>query len=170
MLVSLIILLVLLLGFRYGFKRGLVQTLLSILGYLVVLGLALYFSGGVGGFLLKYLPNLDQQVGNGETITRLFYRILAFWIIAIVGGIAFRVVTRTFTSITKLPLVSQLNSLAGGIVWLAVAYVLTFFVLLLLATSPTSPVQNSLSSSPVAQFMLKETPIFSQRVWNEWVK
>lgn len=170
MLVSVIILLLLLLGFRYGFKRGLIQTLLSVLGYVVVLILSLYFSRPFSEFLIKYLPSLDQQTSQSGTVTVLFYRVLAFWIIAIVGGVVFRIVTQTFTSLAKLPVVSQLNSLAGGLVWLLATYVLVFFGLLLLTTNPATQVQDSLTGSTVAQFMLDETPVFSEQVFEGWQK
>lgn len=169
MLVSLIILLILVMAFRYGYKRGLLQTLLSVIGYLLVLLFSLYLSGPLGDFLTKYMPALDKDSGNTGTFAVLFYRVLAFWIIAILGGLVLRITTNTFTSLTKLPVISQLNSLAGGIVWLVIAYTVVFFGLLLLATSPTSQVQKSLESSSVAENIIKETPIFSKHILNDWL-
>ncbi|GEN48445.1 CvpA family protein [Ligilactobacillus pobuzihii] len=169
MLVSLIILLILVLGFRYGYKRGLIQTLISVVGYVVVFLLSLYLSGPFGDFLTKYMPALDQSASNAGTVTMIFYRVLAFWIIAIFGGIILRVVTQTFTSITKLPVISQVNRLAGGLAWLIIFYIIVFFALLLLTTSPTSQVQDSLTSSPVAEFIIKETPVFSKDIWENWL-
>lgn len=170
MLVSLIILLILVMGFRYGFKRGLLQTLLSVVGYVLVLLLSLYLSGPLGEFLTQYMPALDQDPGSTGTFTLLFYRILAFWIIAILGGIILRIVTNTFTSITKLPVISQFNALAGGLAWLIIAYTVVFLGLLLLATSPTSQVQESLENSAIAEKIIKETPIFSRQIFDKWIK
>ncbi len=173
MLVSVIIILILLLAFRYGYKRGLIKTLLSILGYVIVLLLSLYFSGPLGGFLTKYMPALDKTDGNqlvnsSDSLTIIFYRVLAFWILAIILGIILRFITQTFSSVTNLPVLSQINSLTGGLVWFLAAYILVFLGLLLLATSPTKNIQGSLVRSPVAEYIMKETPVFSRQVLDHW--
>lgn len=171
MLVSLIILLLLVLGFRYGLKRGLAQTLVSLIGYVLVLLVALYFSSPLGDFLAKYMPSLEQSQGQqaaGGGITGIFYKILAFWIVALLAGIALRILNRSVLSITKLPVISQFNALAGGLIWLLATYVIIFFGLLLLASSELDQIKLSLENSQVAEFILQETPLFSSQLVQYW--
>nr|WP_321315937.1 CvpA family protein [uncultured Ligilactobacillus sp.] len=162
MLVTLIIILLLILAFRFGYKRGLLMTLMSAVGYIVVFLLAIFLAKPMGIALSGALPALCKNVD----FSTVFYQVLAFWIIAIVGSIIYRVVAKTVNGITKLPLISQLNAFAGAALSTILMYIVIFFGLLLMSAWPNSNVQQSVHESNVAQWILTKTPLFSQNIFD----
>lgn len=163
MLVTIIILLLLILAFRYGYKRGLLQTLLSMAGYIVIFVLAIMLAKPMGQALALSLPKLTANSG----FSTMFYQVLSFWIIAIVGSIIYRFLVRTVNGITRLPLISQINAFMGAALSTLLMYVVIFFGLLLMASWPSENVRTTVQESNVAQWILTKTPGFSKEVFNE---
>ncbi|MCP0885985.1 CvpA family protein [Ligilactobacillus sp. WILCCON 0076] len=168
MIISLIIIILLILAFRHGIRKGLVLPILNFIGYILVLFISLHFATSFGDFLATRLPDLGGSTSTSIlgianiSISQLIYRVLAFWIIILAGGIVFRFVARVINGVFKLPLLSQLNSLIGGILSLVVMYIAIFFGVLILSTGPTESIKASVTSAPVANFILEKTPLFSQ--------
>ena len=100
-MITLVIILLLILAFRYGWKRGLLMTLLNMAGYIIVFLIAIFLFKPLGRELSFVLPSLWKS----SVFQGMFYDMLAFWIIAIVGGIIYRVLALTVNGITKLPLI-----------------------------------------------------------------
>lgn len=163
-MLTLIIVLLLILAFRFGLKRGLLMTLLSVAGYVIVFLLAVFLAKPMGAALATMMPTLWKN----SIFSGMFYNVLAFWIIAIVGSIIYRFLARTVNGITKLPLISQVNALAGAALSTILMYVVIFFALLLMAAWPSQNVRATVQQSPVAEWMLKKTPVISQQIMNDY--
>lgn len=161
-MITLVIILLLILAFRYGWKRGLLMTLLNMAGYIIVFLIAIFLSKPLGRELSFVLPSLWKS----SVFQGMFYDMLAFWIVAIVGGIIYRVLARTVNGITKLPLISQVNALVGALLSTVMMYIIIFFVLLLMSVWPNQSVKASVRESTVAEWILKKTPIISHQIIN----
>ena len=169
MILSLIIVILLILAFRYGLRRGLVLAMLNFVTYAMVLALSLILAGGLGDFLATLLPSLNSEstsflLWTNVNLSQVFYRIIAFWIIAISLGLVFRFGTGLIAGVFKLPVLSQLNSLLGGVLACLIMYGLIFFGLVLLATWPNQDINALVSNSTLAEFILEQTPLFSQEL------
>jgi len=68
-----------------------------------------------------------------------------------------------------LPVIHQVNSLAGGLINLVIRYVVIFLTLNLLILLPIQGFQNSYQASPVAQWIVKQTPVLSKQVFTWWL-
>lgn len=163
-MVTLIIVLLLILAFRYGLKRGLLMTLLSVAGYVVIFLLAVFLAKPMGTALASIMPALFKNA----FFSGMFYNVLSFWIIAIAGSIIYRFLARTVNGITKLPLISQVNALAGAALSTVLMYVVIFFALLLMSSWPSQNVRATVQQSTVAEWMLKKTPLISQQIMNDY--
>ena len=93
MIISLIIIILLICAFRYGIRRGLLGSLVSLLGYIIVFILSLFLASPLGNIIADLFSNIND--GSGLLATT-FYKILSFWIIGIIGGIIVRI-TCNFT-------------------------------------------------------------------------
>lgn len=163
-MITLIIVLLLILAFRFGLKRGLLMTLLSVAGYVIVFLLAIFLAKPMGTALATMMPALWKN----SFFSGMFYNVLSFWIIAIVGSIIYRFLARTVNGITKLPLISQINALAGAVLGTILMYVVIFFALLLMAAWPSQNVRSTVQQSTVAEWILKKTPVISQQIMNDY--
>ncbi|WP_178198039.1 CvpA family protein [Ligilactobacillus sp. Marseille-Q7487] len=163
MIVSLIIILIWLLAFRHGFKKGLINTLLSFTGYIVIFACALLFAMPLGDWLLELTNGLNQSLTS-----QWLYRLLAFWLLVFLGALLFRILKRFANKIFRLPLLAQLNALAGGILGFLIAYVVVFLGLLLLKDWPAITIQQSLNNVALVEWILNQTPIFSNELIQWW--
>lgn len=163
-MVTLIIILLLILAFRFGLKRGLLMTLLSVVGYVIVFLLAVFLAKPMGAALATIMPALWKN----SMFSGMFYNVLSFWIIAIVGSILYRFLVRTVNGITKLPVISQVNALAGAALSTLLMYVVIFFILLLMAAWPSQNVKTTVQQSTVAEWILKKTPVISQQIMDDY--
>lgn len=161
MILTIIIIIALLLAYRSGMRRGLVAIVVRTIGFLVVAGLGIFLAPSVGQMLSNIFPT---------TVSQVFYQMLAFWVIAILGGIGLRIITNAASLTTKkVPVISQVDGFLGGMVALLLMYGVLFFGLLLVSAWPSESTQVLLDNSSVAQFILNKTPLISEQVYNNWL-
>ena len=161
MILSLIIIILLICAFRYGIRRGLLGSLVSLLGYIIVFILSLFLASPLGNIIADLFSNIND--GSGLLATT-FYKILSFWIIGIIGGIIVRILANVSKGFTKLPVVSQFNALLGGILTTIMMYVVIFFGLILLSNWPSQKVKQTVEESRVAVYILDNTPNVMNRI------
>ena len=170
---SLGILLVLWLGFHRGYRRGLVLQVLLSLGYLVVWLVARVgarpLASGLGQFVGSLPLNATVSPVAVSRSSSFFLNGLAFSAILTVGYFVIRRLAYGLNRVTWLPVIHQVNSLAGGFINLAIRYVLIFLILNLLILLPSTSFQHSYQASPVAQWIVKQTPLLSKRVLHWWL-
>ncbi|GEO65959.1 CvpA family protein [Levilactobacillus spicheri] len=173
MLLSLGILLVLWLGFHRGYRRGLVLQVLLTVGYLAVWLVARLGARPLASGLGQFVGNLslDSSVSTvaASQSSSFFLNGLAFSAILTVGYFVVRRVAYGLNRVTWLPVIHQVNSLAGGLINLAIRYLIIFLILNLLILLPSTSFQRTYQSSTVAQWVVKQTPVLSKQVMHWWL-
>lgn len=156
MLFTIIILLLLLTAIMRGFHRGFVIEILHLVGTIAVLIFARVFYQSFGTILSNLLGGLNLiDVSTGSTLV---INLVAFFILTSIGWAVIRLLGRLSRKVTWLPVIKQVNSVAGGAVSFIISYLVIFVVLSLANLIPTTFIQTQMSSSPVATFMVEKTP------------
>ncbi|GEO68616.1 CvpA family protein [Levilactobacillus acidifarinae] len=173
MLLSIGIVLILAWGFYRGFHRGLVLQLLLTVGYLVVWIAARFgakpLASGLGQFFGNLSLNSSVSAVTASQSSSFFLNGLAFSAILTVGYFVVRRVSYGLNKVTWLPVIHQVNSLAGGLINVTIRYVIIFLLLNLLILLPIDSFQATYKTSTVAQWIVKETPVLSHQVYNWWL-
>lgn len=178
-MLTLLIVLLLAVGFYTGMKRGLVLQIVYTVGYFFVYLIARTCYQPLASKLTLYVPypsptSETKLVLFNQNITldldRAFYGAVAFLLILFVGWLAVRFLAIFVHGLTYVPIIKQANGLAGGLLSLLVMYVGIFLVLMMLSMIPTDAVQNQFKNSGLAQFIVKDTPIFSKQIYHLWVE
>lgn len=168
-MVSVIIVLLLLLALRHGYRRGLIRGILNFISVIVTFIISIRLSGTVGHFLAGIFPAV-ANTGNWlfwhVNLNLMFYKFVAFWVVAIICGIIARFVIRALNRIANLPILATLNRLAGAVLSFLTAYVVIFGGLLLLSVWPATSVRQAVNASTVANVMLTKTPGLSAMTAN----
>ncbi|EUJ27414.1 CvpA family membrane protein [Listeria floridensis FSL S10-1187] len=119
-------------------------------------------------------PELDKSDGSVYELLKLlhteeaYYNILAFIFIFVAALIVVHMLTAVTGSRTKIPVVSQVNGLIGGLLGVIATYLFLFVFLYLGAAYPSEWLKNVLEGSNVAQWILENTPILSERFY-DWM-
>lgn|GEM_PF-3001591 len=152
MILSGIIILWLLLVAVGGYHRGVVAVILSLIGNILAIAVAL---GGASG-LASWFSNLNQTTGTqAPSITAV---IIAFFAILIVARLLVRLVISWTRVLTHLPVVRQINGLAGMVLAVGMHYLIVSLVLGVLLIAPGATLLDQYAESPVAQFVTKNSP------------
>jgi len=170
---SLIILAVLYFGFRRGYRRGLVLQILNTIGYIIVWLAARFgakpLAAGIGQFVGNLSLNSSVSAVTASQSSGFFLNGIAFSAILTVGFFITHRIAYTLNKVTWLPVIHQVNSLAGGLINLVIRYVVIFLILNLIILLPSTGLQKSYQASPVAQFIVKQTPVLSKQVYSWWL-
>ncbi len=155
-----------LLGMLIGWKQGFTKSLVSCIGYIVVLILAFILKDPVGEFLMPYLPFFDFfGIIKGITVLNIaLYQLIAFLLIFTLLLILLKFVmiaTNLFEGLLKFTVVlgipsKILGALCGGIR----NFVISFMILYIL-TLPTLVNNDAITQSKFARPILDNTPVLS---------
>lgn len=148
MILNIIIVAWLVLAALYGYHRGLVAVILNLIGNILVLVIA-----GL------YAQDLASWFNRSAQVTSTSGVMVAFFIILIGGRILLSMIIRWTRLLTYLPVIRQVNGLAGGTLALVMHYGIVLIVLSVLMIAPSSALLEQYSSSSVAQFVLKTSPL-----------
>lgn len=156
MILSGIIIVWLLLAAVGGYHRGVVAVILSLIGNILAIAVAL---GGASG-LASWFQNLNQSAGvQAPSMTAV---IIAFFVILIVARLLVRVVISWTRILTHLPVVRQINGLAGMVLSGGMHYLIISLVLGVLLIAPGANLLDQYAESPVAQFVTKNSPFHDE--------
>lgn len=178
-MLTLLILLLLAIGFYTGMKRGLVLQIVYTVGYFFVYLIARTFYQSLAAKLTLYIPYPSPTAETklvlfNQNITldldQAFYGAVAFLLILFFGWLVVRFLAIFVHGLTFVPIIKQANGLAGGLLSLLVMYVGIFLVLMMLSMIPTDSVQNQFKHSGLAQFIVRDTPVFSKQIYHLWVE
>jgi len=156
MIFTIVILLLLGRALLRGFHRGFVIEVLHLIGTIGVLVFARLLYQPLGTALTELLINL--KLVTASATSSLIINLVAFFLLSSFGWTVVRVVARVSRSVTWLPVIKQVNSLAGGAVAFALTYLVLFVVLSLANLVQTDFIQTQMAQSPVATFMVERTP------------
>jgi len=156
MIFTIVILLLLLTALLGGFHRGFVIEVLHLVGTVAVLIFARVCYQSLGTTLRNLLGSLNLI--DVSTASTLVINLVSFFILTTIGWAVIRLLGRLSRKITWLPVIKQVNSVAGGAVSFIISYLVIFVVLSLANLIPTNFIQTQMSSSPVASFIVEKTP------------
>lgn len=141
-----------------GWRRGLLSTVITLVSS-VVLWVAAFF---------MYRP-LAETISN-TTNPGLGSRILAFFLIVLLGHIAFNLLAALARSITWIPGIKQVNSIGGAIVAGLLNYGLIFITLTILLMTQSVWVEQQYESSKTAQFIATNMPLVNANKIQNWLE
>lgn len=178
-MLTLLILLVLAIGFYTGMKRGLALQIVYTVGYFCVYLIAKTFYKSLASKLTLYVPYPSPTAETklvlfNQNVTldldQAFYGAVAFLVILFLGWLIVRFLAVFVHGLTFVPIIKQANGLAGGILSFLVMYVGVFLVLMMVSMIPTESIQTQFKNSGLAQFIVKDTPVFSKQIYHLWVE
>jgi uncharacterized membrane protein required for colicin V production len=165
MLLSLVIILILISAVATGYRRGLVLELLYTFGYIIVFIFAKTYNAAVANTLISMFGGWSGDEATNLTVMHS----VAFILLMTVGWILIRALGRLSQMVTWLPIIHQVNGLAGAVVGVVISYVITFVVLSISQFVPNDFYQEQLSQSVVAQTILSKTPAVSSNIINNYI-
>lgn len=156
MLFTIVILILLATAIFRGFHRGFVIEVLHLVGTVAVLIFARLLYQPLGSTISGLLTSLSLI--KTSVVSTLIINLIAFFILTSLGWAVIRMLGRVSRTITWLPVIKQVNSVAGGIVSFVITYLVIFVVLSLATLINTSFIQIQMNNSPLATYIVKQTP------------
>ncbi len=149
-----------------GFKRGVIQSLVTIVGFFAVIYLAFLLKNYLGDFLVLNLPFTKYTFipGGSYVLNIVTYETIAFLITLVVLGIIYKIVlivSGIFEKLLKLTIILGIPSKILGLIIGAIeGYVIVYLVLFLI-TQPFIRI-DVIENSKYAEKILKDTPVLSR--------
>lgn len=172
-MLSIILIFLLIMGFFIGLKRGLILQLLHIAGFIIAFIVAVKYYITLGEQLKLWIPYPDLPDDNlwADFLQMLplesaFYNIIAFAVIFFAVKIILQIIASMLDFVAALPILNSVNKLLGGALGVIEIYLLLFILLYILALTPLAQVQDWINQSPVALFILEQTPYFSSKLFD----
>lgn len=161
MIVTIIIAVILIMAVYRGMKRGLIVQLLYTLGYIGVYIFARLAAPSVSAWLATWSGSAAASLGVTNTI--------AFLMMIALGWFIVRLLARWSRLITWLPVIKQVNSVAGAVVAFVLNYIGLFIVLTVLNFIPNTAIQYQISQSSVAQVIIDKTPVLTSQLLQKYL-
>ncbi|MFJ7727163.1 CvpA family protein [Neobacillus sp. NPDC097160] len=176
-MLDLAIIIFLIIGFFVGLKRGFILQLVHLTGFIIAYIAATSYYEELAPKLTLWIPY--PNFGEGTTLKILtdssdietaFYRAISFVIIFFAVKILFQIIGSMLDFVAHLPVLKQLNVLAGGILGFCEVYLIIFILLYIGALIPIELIQNLLDHSVLAKAIVNHTPILSQQIKSLWIE
>lgn len=162
-IIDIVVLVILALGAFIGFKRGLVKSVVSLIGLIVAFVIAWIFKNPVSNFMYTNLPFIDFSTSS-SVINILIYEFIAFLIILIVCLAILKLVVMATGLIDKIVgLASGLRGVSkilGLVFGLLENYLLVFIVLY--ALSGIAKLSTKIDESIISSTILNKTPVINE--------
>ena len=164
-IVDIIVLVILIVFAIIGFKRGVLQSLVSFVGFIVVICLAYLLKNYLGDIFVLDLPFFNFKIGTTTSVVMnvIMYQTLAFIIMTIVFGLIYKFLiylSGIVEKIFKITIVLGIPSkIFGLIVGLLEGYIIVYLVLFFAAQPYIK--MDILKDSSYAKTILTKTPILS---------
>lgn len=177
-MLTLIILIFLFIGVYTGVRRGLVLQIVHTLGYVGSFYLAKKYYVMLAEHLEMLIPYSQPGIGDKMVyydpieilnLDLAFYNAISFLIILFAGWLLTRILGYMLNSLTFLPIIEQVNTIGGGLLGFLMQYLGIFLILTFLTLIPFDFVQNLISESQLADWMITNTPVLSSAIYEWWV-
>lgn len=164
--IDLVIIIFILFGGLIGFRQGFTRSLVSLVGYFVVVILAFILKNPVSEFLMSFMPFFDfwGLIKGVSVLNIAVYEIVAFLLVFSILMIALKVLSLTtsiFEKILSFTIILGIPSkILGAALGMLKNYIIVFIVLYVLALpnfSNLDIVKNSKLQKPI----LENTPILN---------
>ncbi len=163
MIFNLVIGLILVLGFLVGFRRGFVTEVLSLVGFLISMTAGFLLTTPITNSLIHLFLKDDYADG-----WHMIIRLIVFTLLFSTVWQVIRIIRRGLQPVTKLPVISQANALLGGGVSLITRYLIIYIILNFLILFPNQEIHQQYNESAVSQWIVKQTPMLSQKLVDFW--
>lgn len=160
MILTLLIVLILVGGFFGGLRKGLVFQVVGLTGFIIALVTAYLYSSTFASYL-RWIPFPDSVNGIAEGF---YYQTIAFVLLFIGVRILWRILGSSLDFLASLPLLNIVNRWLGGAFGVVKVYVAIFLLLNLIAFVPHAATQQTVSDSTLAQTIVQNTPVLSEKV------
>jgi uncharacterized membrane protein required for colicin V production len=175
-MLDLFILILLVMGVFIGLKRGLILQFIHLTSFIIAFIAAKMYGNELAEKLVLWIPYpslggntpIDMILDNGN-LENAYYRGIAFVIIFFIVKILLQIIGSMLDFIAHLPVLKQVNKLAGGFLGFLEVYLIVFIVLYFGALIPIEAIQNPLQDSVLAEGIVKHTPILSQDIKELWI-
>ena len=91
-----------------------------------------------------------------------FYNVFWFVVLFVITKLVLHLILSMLDFLTDLPILRQLKGIIGAVLGLLESYVITFFILWVIAFVPMAGVQNAVDNSSLATFIIQDTPYLSE--------
>ncbi len=173
MILSLIVILLLLIAVGGDYRRVFVVEVGTTLGYIFVLIIAKLLTPTVATWLRHLLPVNHQPTANDQLlnsqVNHFWSAGLAFWGLIILGFILLHWLSRSLKVFTNIPVIHGVNAITGAVIAGLLMYLLIFFGLSIASVWPADWIHNQLVHSPVSHWILHQTPILSEKIFQWWL-
>jgi uncharacterized membrane protein required for colicin V production len=174
-MLDLAILAFLIIGLLVGLRRGFILQTIHLTGFIVAFIVAYVYYDEFAPKLHLWIPfpsmgdsNSFQMLFDTVGLDTAYYNAIAFAMIFFVTKIIWHMLGSMLDFIAHLPLLKTLNRWGGGILGFMEVYLILFIILYIAALLPMDMIQGSLSSSFLAESIVKDTPFLSQQVKELW--
>lgn len=162
-----IIIIAFLVGILGGLKRGLIKSLVLLIGLVLVVVVSYYLKNPVSAFFYKTLPFIPLGIVP-KIFNIIIYEFLAFIIIFSVLYLILRIILKITGLIEKLLdatiILGFLSSLGGAVIGFIESYVIVF-ILLFMFSQPFMKI-TGVEESWLGNTILDKTPILSSTIEN----
>lgn len=177
MVLSILIIAWLLISISRGYQNGLIRTLVRFIGriiiYVAAILLAHKMGSWLGTFFLDHMTAEWATNGVPEILSDKAGEFLAsgiaFFIITTIGYWLLWSIEGGLRFLNNVPVLGTMNRLAGALLAGLMTYILIFFILQVTQTIAISWYRDQLLASPVAQWILNQTPYLSDAIYQWWV-
>ena len=162
-LTDVVVILIILLFTFWGFKRGVIKSLVQLVGTCAVLVLAWVFKDTIANLLMKYLPFFDfGRIFTGITSMNIvIYELISFIVIYILLYCILSIIINIsglIEKILKLTVILAIPSkILGAILGLIEGVIMAFLVVFIMFHLPQT--ESTVAESKVAIVLLERTPI-----------
>ena len=146
-----------------GFKRGVIKSLVQLIGTCAVLVLAFVFKDVLANFLMEFLPFFNfGGIFNGiSSINILIYELISFVLLFVLFYCILSIIVNLAGLVEKILKVTIIlaipSKILGALVGLVEGIIMTFLVLFILFHLPQT--ENMVAESKLSIIILERTPI-----------
>ena len=175
-MLDLAVLIILCFGFLMGLRRGFILQLIHVTGFIIASIIAYLYYDQLAPKLTLWVPY--PNMSTNLTLPSLFdhvnledayYRAIAFVVIFFAVKMLLQIIGSMLDFVAQIPVLKQLNILAGGVLGFIEVYLIMFILLFIAALLPIESIQGPLIDSILVEFMIKHTPILSQLIQDLWM-
>lgn len=153
-----------------GFKKGVINSVVTFVGTILVIVLSFYFKNIISGFLYDNVPffNLFGKFKNVETFNILVFEAMSYaltlTILTLILGIVAKITGVFGKILNHTPIIGLGSRIAGLFLGIAEGIVISFIVVFLM--SQISKSTDLVHDSKFGELLLTKTPILSTNVKN----
>jgi len=173
-MIDLIILLLLIGGFLIGLRRGLILQVVHLTGFIVSFLVAYFYFDDLAPHLKLWIPYPNLTGENASILLAalnmedIYYRGIAFAILFFGTKLAMQIIGSMLDFLADFPILRTVNRWLGGALGFVEIYLVLFLFLYIAAIVPIDSLQHALDGSIIAENMVKNTPVISDKLQQLW--